>query len=135
MTFEGVQLKDLSDVASQILADPRKIIEFHGNLGAGKTTLIKELCQQLGVVGEMSSPTFGIVNEYESKHKPVYHFDLYRIKNEEELFDIGFEDYLESGSHCFLEWPEVANNILQHYDRIVVRIEPIDELSRRIFVE
>ena len=135
MLFERVALTNISEVAAHLIADSRKIIQFTGDLGAGKTTLIKAICNQLGVKGEMSSPTFSIVNEYEAGDGLVYHFDLYRIENQEELVDIGFEDYLDSGHHCFLEWPEIAKNILQHYDPIMVKIEPVDEQSRRIFVE
>jgi tRNA threonylcarbamoyladenosine biosynthesis protein TsaE len=84
-----------------------RIVACHGDLGAGKTTLIKAICRQLGVTHEMSSPTFAIVNEYAGT-SPIYHFDLYRLEKEEELDGIGFEEYLDSGNWCFIEWPELA---------------------------
>lgn len=86
------------------------VVCFHGNLGAGKTTLIKRLCASLGVSEiEMSSPSFGIVNEYKSSSgESIYHFDLYRLNEPEELLDIGWEEYLGTGDFIFIEWPEIA---------------------------
>ena len=81
-------------------------------MGAGKTTLIKQLCTHLGIKDEVSSPTFSLVNEYESSMGLVYHFDLYRIRSEEELYDIGYEDYFFSGYLCLIEWPEMAWGII-----------------------
>lgn len=78
----------------------------------GKTTLIKELCKQLGVVENVSSPTFSIVNEYEAKEEKIYHFDFYRLKDEQEAFDLGYEEYFYSGNYCFVEWPEKIENLL-----------------------
>ena len=81
-------------------------------MGSGKTTFIKQLCKELGVKDNMSSPTYPIVNEYLTKTgNKVYHFDLYRIKNIEECMDLGMEDYLYSGNYCFVEWPEIANRL------------------------
>lgn len=81
-------------------------------MGAGKTTLIKQFCSHLGIEDEVSSPTFSLVNEYESALGPVYHFDLYRIQSEEEFYDIGYEDYFFSGYLCLIEWPEMASGII-----------------------
>ena len=89
-----------------------KIFCFSGNLGAGKTTVIASLCKQLGTMDQVSSPTFSIVNQYSTANKPIYHFDLYRLKNLEEAMDIGFEEYIYSGNYCFIEWPEKVTNIL-----------------------
>lgn len=80
-------------------------------MGAGKTTLIKRLCQKLGVADGTGSPTFSIVNEYRGKDGPIYHFDLYRIEKEAELFDLGHEEYLNSGYLCLVEWPEMAPSL------------------------
>lgn len=89
-----------------------RVFTFTGPMGAGKTTLIKALCAQLGVEAGMSSPTFSIVNEYRTRGgAPVYHFDLYRLIKAEELDGIGFTEYLDSGSHCFVEWPELAEGL------------------------
>ncbi len=93
-------------------------------MGAGKTTLIKELCRTLGVADEVSSPTFSLVNEYESGIGPIYHFDLYRIRSVEELYDLGYEDYFFSGYLCLVEWPEMAPEIIPaEHHRIDIRIE------------
>ncbi|TNF23947.1 MAG: tRNA (adenosine(37)-N6)-threonylcarbamoyltransferase complex ATPase subunit type 1 TsaE [Bacteroidetes bacterium] len=101
-----------------------KIMIFSGPMGAGKTTLIKELCRTLGVADEVSSPTFSLVNEYESGIGPVYHFDLYRIRSVEELYDLGYEDYFFSGYLCLVEWPEMAPEIIPaEHHRIDIRIE------------
>lgn len=103
------------EVARLILqshAEPR-IFAFTGALGAGKTTLIKSLCSALGVTDHTSSPSFAIVNEYRTgSGDPLYHFDLYRLKKPEELEGIGFEEYLDSGHYCFIEWPELAADLL-----------------------
>jgi tRNA threonylcarbamoyladenosine biosynthesis protein TsaE len=102
-------IDELDGVAKKILGTHPgdKIFTFRGSMGAGKTTLIKAICKQLGVVDNTSSPTFSIINEYKTdKGQKIYHFDLYRIKNTEEVYDIGYEDYLYSGSYCFIEWPE-----------------------------
>ncbi|MBX2974344.1 MAG: tRNA (adenosine(37)-N6)-threonylcarbamoyltransferase complex ATPase subunit type 1 TsaE [Flavobacteriales bacterium] len=86
-----------------------RIFAFTGDLGAGKTTLIKALCKVLGVADHTSSPSFAIVNEYRTgTGDPLYHFDLYRLKAAEELEGIGFDEYLDSGNYCFIEWPELA---------------------------
>ncbi len=94
------------------LINTNKLIFFSGEMGAGKTTLIKEFCKFLGVKDEVSSPTFSLVNEYESDIGPIYHFDLYRIQSEEELYDIGYEDYFFSGYLCLVEWPEMASGVI-----------------------
>jgi len=86
---------------------------FYGDMGSGKTTMIKHICQQLGVTSGMSSPTFSLINEYHgSDHLPVYHFDFYRLKNETEAYDLGTEEYFESGSYCFVEWPEKIPSLI-----------------------
>ena len=97
---------------------------FSGEMGAGKTTLIKALCEHLGVKDEVSSPTFSLVNEYNSNVGTIYHFDLYRIQSEEELYDIGYEDYFFSGYLCLVEWPEMAETMLPEKHVLVnIRVE------------
>jgi len=109
MTVHFHRLDELDTVAHQLLADGRKhsVWLFEGEMGAGKTTLIKALCRALGVISMVQSPTFSIVNEY-STHEghSVYHFDCYRLRNEAEALDIGIEEYFDSGNYCFIEWPE-----------------------------
>lgn len=109
-----VNSSSITEAANSILkcAGDHRIILFYGEMGAGKTTLIKEMCKILGAQDKGSSPTFSIVNEYQTPYAPVYHFDLYRLKNQEELFDIGFEEYLDSGNYCLIEWPEKAEGLL-----------------------
>jgi len=89
-----------------------KVFAFYGTMGAGKTTFIKAVCEVLGVKDVITSPTFAIVNEYESDNGPIFHFDFYRIKKLEEVYDMGYEDYFYSGSLCFIEWPELIEDLL-----------------------
>lgn len=90
-----------------------RVFALHGGLGAGKTTLIKGFCAALGVSDQASSPSFAIVNEYRAANgEPVYHFDLYRLKDAQELEGIGFTEYVDSGHYCFIEWPELAEGLL-----------------------
>jgi len=93
----------------------RRIVLFYGDIGAGKTTFIKAICHTLGVAGVVSSPTFSIVNEYQSPDGPIFHCDFYRLKNETEAMDLGYEDYLYSGNYCFIEWPEKISNLLPEH--------------------
>lgn len=102
-------LAELPKAAKQLLqaTSGETVYAFRGEMGAGKTTLIKALCAELGVQDEVSSPTFSLVNEYTTHTgETVYHFDFYRIENLEEVYDIGYEEYLYSGHRCFIEWPE-----------------------------
>ncbi len=109
MTLHVTQLAELDTLAHRLLADGRAWSTwlFDGEMGAGKTTLIKALCRALGVVSTVQSPTFSIVNEYTTHEgHSVYHFDCYRLRNEAEALDIGIEEYFDSGAYCFVEWPE-----------------------------
>lgn len=127
---------ELAKAAKTILefSCEKKIFCFYGELGVGKTTLIKELCKQLGVTDKGSSPTFALINEYQNKdEKKLFHFDLYRVKDESEIYDIGYEDYIFSGNYCFIEWPEKIERLLPN-DVVKVRIE-VKEGERRITVE
>lgn len=107
-------LAQISTIASEIIQIvPNKVLLFYGAMGSGKTTLIKEIAKQLGVLEVASSPTFSLVNEYISnKGETIYHFDFYRIDNEEEAYDIGIEEYLYSDAWCFIEWPNKVENLL-----------------------
>ena len=100
-----------------------RVFAFYGKMGAGKTTFIKAVCEQLGVEDVINSPTFAIVNEYvDGRGEPIYHFDFYRIKKEQEVLDIGYDDYVYSGNVCFMEWPELIENLLPE-DAVKVTIE------------
>jgi tRNA threonylcarbamoyladenosine biosynthesis protein TsaE len=104
---KSFNITDINSIAQEILRSVNsKVLLFYGELGVGKTTLISEIVKELGCDTDVSSPTFSIVNEYEVKDGLVYHFDFYRINNEEEVYDIGFEDYLSSDHWIFIEWPE-----------------------------
>lgn len=109
MTLHLRRLDELDSAAHRLLAQGRtqSVWLFEGEMGAGKTTLIKALCRALGVVSTVQSPTFSIVNEYTTHEgHSVYHFDCYRLRNEAEALDIGIEEYFDSGDYCFVEWPE-----------------------------
>lgn len=110
-----------------------KVFAFYGKMGAGKTTFVKAICEALGVEDVITSPTFAIVNEYHSTKtdEPIYHFDFYRIKKLEEVFDMGYEDYFYSGSLCFLEWPELIEDILPQ-DVVKVKISEQEDGSRLV---
>ena len=107
-------LKKLSSIAAEIISSVKnKTLLFYGEMGVGKTTLIKEICRQLGILDNISSPTFSLVNEYQtSEEEKVFHFDFYRIEEEEEAFDIGIEEYFDSDAWCLVEWPENIENLL-----------------------
>ena len=116
---------ELHNAAEQLIrfADNEKIFLFYGDMGAGKTTLIKSLCQLLGVGGPATSPTFSIVNEYVGTDDKIYHFDFYRLKKQEEALDMGYEEYFYSGSYWFIEWPEKITDLLpDHYIRIDIKV-------------
>ena len=105
---------DLNQIAKEIIRNSKhKILLFHGDMGVGKTTLIKEICKILGTDVLINSPTFSIVNEYiTNTNEIIYHFDFYRIKNEEEALNLGIEDYFYSNAWCLIEWPSVIQNLV-----------------------
>lgn len=106
---------ELNDVALQLLAlfPNNRLFIFEAEMGTGKTTFIKCICKALGSKDAFSSPTFSLVNTYHSPHGSLYHFDLYRVKSVDELYDMGMEEYLDSGHYCFIEWPQLALPLLQ----------------------
>lgn len=110
-----------------------RVYAFYGKMGAGKPTFIKALCEELGVEDVITSPTFAIVNEYRSETtgQLIYHFDFYRIKKIEEVYDMGYEDYFYSGALCFLEWPELIEELLPA-DAVKVTISQQEDGSRRL---
>ena len=112
--------------------DDGKVFAFYGKMGAGKTTFIKALCEILGVEDVITSPTFAIINEYtDGNDDPIYHFDFYRIKKLEEVYDMGYEDYFYSGNLCLLEWPELIEEILPE-NVIKVTIEEQPDGTRKL---
>jgi len=123
--FHINSVEQLSEVSDYLISmrNEANIIAFYGAMGAGKTTLIKNLCHRMGVTDEVNSPTFAIVNEYVTeKGESVYHFDFYRIKKIEEAYDIGFENYFDSGNLCLIEWPEMIESLMpEKYIRVEIR--------------
>ncbi|KDN53908.1 tRNA (adenosine(37)-N6)-threonylcarbamoyltransferase complex ATPase subunit type 1 TsaE [Flavobacterium seoulense] len=118
-------LDEINNVAELIVAaKPNKVILFNGEMGAGKTTFIKQLCKTLGVTEATSSPTFSLVNEYQTTNNQiVYHFDFYRLKKETEALDMGVDDYLYSGNWCFIEWAEnIASLIPEAHSTISIEV-------------
>ena len=134
-TWEAYTLTDLELVAQELIPLALKhspIWLFRGQMGAGKTTLVKELTRQLGVVGHVQSPTFALVNEYARPNDTeIYHFDIYRLKNAQEALDIGIEDYLDSGNICLIEWPEQAEELWQ-IPHVEFDISTVDENRRSL---
>jgi len=125
--------EDLNSISKELikLFNETKIILFKGEMGAGKTTLIKQICANLGVGDITSSPTFSIVNEYRANNnRAVYHFDFYRIENEQEVMDLGYEDYFYNGSYCFIEWPEKIPNLIPE-QHLIINIK-IDDANNRV---
>lgn len=132
--FKGVTLWDLETLAGKLVEHmkPYKVCVLRGEMGAGKTTLIKAICRHLNVEDDMSSPTFSIINEYRSTAgDTLYHFDFYRIETEAEAYDIGTEEYFYSGHYCFLEWAEKIPSLLPDaYAQINILVE--DETHRTV---
>ncbi|WP_299336528.1 tRNA (adenosine(37)-N6)-threonylcarbamoyltransferase complex ATPase subunit type 1 TsaE [uncultured Psychroserpens sp.] len=126
------QIEDIDAVAQQILEHvSSKTLLFYGDMGVGKTTLIKAIVKALGSNDEVSSPTFSIVNEYVTKDNAIYHFDLYRINDEEDALNFGFEDYLYTSNWVLIEWPENAKNLLPE-DVNCIEIYHKNETSRSL---
>ena len=124
-------------VAEQVIdaLDGRSVVALFGPMGAGKTTLVSAIMEHLGSADTVTSPTFALVNQYyTADEQPVYHFDFYRINSLAEAFDMGYEEYFYSGDLCLVEWPEKIEGLLPD-DVMVVRIEPLDETSRRFTIE
>jgi tRNA threonylcarbamoyladenosine biosynthesis protein TsaE len=125
--------RHLPAAAKQLLkySENKKIFAFYGSMGAGKTTIIKAVCEYLGAIDTVTSPTFTLVNEYNTASgDSLFHIDFYRIKKQEEVYDFGIEEYLSGNSYCFLEWPELIEELLPP-ETIAVRIS-VDNLEQRI---
>ena len=129
---------ELPIVANQLLATMghRKVLTFEGEIGAGKTTLIKEICRQLGVEEDVTSPTFSIVNEYvyqddKGADRRIYHMDIYRLETIDEAMEIGIEEYLDSGEICLIEWPKLIKPLLLE-DVLAIKVAVEDDFSRKL---
>ena len=126
-------IDEMSEKAHEFIQQlgERRVVAFYGAMGAGKTTFIRAVCQELGVHEPVTSPTFAIVNEYDG---PIYHFDFYRIKKLEEVYDMGYEDYFYSGALCFIEWPELIEELLPT-DAVKVSIREQENGTRTVEFE
>lgn len=126
-TYKAIDLEALPQIAQQIIAlmGNKKIITFYGEMGAGKTTLIRQIGKQMGVLDTIQSPTFSIVNQYKTiSNKTIYHFDFYRINDENEALDFGVEEYFYSNDFCFIEWAEKIPNLLpENYLKITIEVQ------------
>ena len=134
MTPFVFSLDTLAEAAHHLLAalEGHRVAAFRGAMGAGKTTLIKALCAELGVADMVTSPTFAIINEYrDGRGEPVYHFDCYRLRSAAEALDIGIDDYLSSGSLCLIEWPGIVEPLLPD-DTLFATIESLPDGRRRL---
>ena len=132
ITHSPEETETIGEALSQRLS-PNTILAFRGDLGAGKTAFTRGLARGLGCVEQVTSPTYTIVNEYLSGRIPLFHFDMYRLANADDLWDIGWEDYLDRGGICAVEWSENVRDALE--DAIFITIEKIGEDSRRIQIE
>ena len=134
MELKIQDIQDINKAAKAFISamGDSAVFAFYGKMGAGKTTFIKAVCEELGVTDVINSPTFAIVNEYEyGDGDIIYHFDFYRIKKEQEVLDIGYEDYVYSGNLCFMEWPELIESLLPD-GTVKVTIEEEADGSRKV---
>jgi tRNA threonylcarbamoyladenosine biosynthesis protein TsaE len=132
-SFTVNSLDELQKVAEELIPYiiKQRVVAFQGKMGAGKTTLIKAICKVMNVQNTVTSPTFALINEYKTlAGDTIYHFDFYRINRVEEIFDFGYEEYFYSGNYCFIEWPELAEQLLLP-DTLLINID-IDNKQRRV---
>ena len=138
MEIKIQSLDHIHEVARKFIAamGDNTVFALYGKMGAGKTTFIKALCQELGVEDVVTSPTFAVINEYRSDiaGELIYHFDFYRIKKLDEVYDMGYEDYFYSGALCFIEWPELVEELLPG-NTVKVTIEELEDGSRKLTME
>ena len=138
MEIKIQSLESIHEAAREFIAamGDNTVFALYGKMGAGKTTFVKALCQELGVEDVVTSPTFAVINEYRSDiaGELIYHFDFYRIKKLEEVYDMGYEDYFYSGALCFIEWPELVKELLPG-NTVKVTIEELEDGSRKLTME
>ncbi len=134
MIHKSYSLKEIPSIAKAVIDQLQffSLIAFYGEVGAGKTTLIKEICTQLKVKQASSSPTFSVVNEYETSTGTIYHIDLYRMKNLDEALEIGIDEYIYSGNTCFIEWPQCIEGLIFDEKVLCVEIDIVSPAERTI---
>ena len=137
MEIKIQSLEQIHEAAREFISamGDNTVFALYGKMGAGKTTFVKALCEELGVSDVITSPTFAIVNEYRSDENGelIYHFDFYRINKLSEVYDMGYEDYFYSGALCFIEWPELVEELLPG-DAVKVTIEELEDGTRKIVI-
>jgi tRNA threonylcarbamoyladenosine biosynthesis protein TsaE len=134
MQLKSKSVEDLAGIAKAIVEShpDDRVFAFYGKMGAGKTTLIKAICEVLGVEDTTSSPSFALINQYQAETRSmIYHFDFYRIKKIEEAFDLGYEEYFYSGEYCFIEWPEKIEELLPE-NCVYIKIDETEDDGVRI---
>lgn len=133
---KATNISDLETLAKKLVAEfkNQRVFAFYGKMGAGKTTFIQAICKVLGTNDNVTSPTFAIINEYQSSEHSIFHFDFYRIKDLEEAYDMGYEDYIYSGNYCLIEWPEMIQPLLPE-NRVDVTIKVLENDERVITAE
>ena len=133
---KATNISRLETVATKLIAEfkNQRIFAIYGKMGAGKTTFIQAICKVLGTKDNVTSPTFAIINEYQSPESIIFHFDFYRIKDLEEAYDMGYEDYIYSGNYCLIEWPEMIKSLLPE-NRVDLTIEVLENDERLITAE
>ena len=132
-TYDITEIDKVSKIIIELIKQKNKVL-FSGPVGSGKTTLIKNVMHNLGFNEHVSSPTFSIINEYALDYKMIYHMDLYRIKKKDELYEIGFEEYLRNGNLCLIEWPEIAIKMIEK-DFIHIKLKEISKTKRSIEIK
>ena len=132
-TYDITEISKVSKIIKDSIKQNNKVL-FSGPVGSGKTTLIKSLMHDLGYNEHVLSPTFSVINEYALDYKIIYHMDLYRIKKVDELYEIGFEEYLRSGNLCLIEWPEIAVNMINK-DFIHIKLKEISKTKRSVEIK
>ena len=131
--YDITEIDKVSKIIIELIKQ-KNIVLFSGPIGSGKTTLIKNVMHNLGFNEHVSSPTFSVINEYEISYKLIYHMDLYRIKQKEELYEIGFEEYLRNGNLCLIEWPEIAIKMIDK-DFIHIKLKEISKTKRSVEIK
>ena len=132
-TYDITEIDKVSKIIIELIKQKNKVL-FSGPMGSGKTTLIKNIMHELGYNEHVSSPTFSVINEYALNNKMIYHMDLYRIKKEDELYEIGFEEYLKNRNLCLIEWPEIAIKMIDK-DFIHIKLKEISKTKRSIEIK
>lgn len=134
MVLHSCNPEEHAKLSKEIISEfpEMRLLLLKGNLGAGKTTLIKGIVKALGGDDVVNSPSFSLINEYESDSGNIYHMDLYRVRSEEELSDLGIEEFLDSGDYCLIEWPEIGMSFFEAYPHLLIEIDYLSPKERKL---